>query len=77
MIRTYLTKDLSLASLCYAKGAGFAGIERDGAICWFVFSNKELCEKLEVQFFSKSVEVNAKEYAEAIRTLKNLIFSMN
>mgnify|MGYP001606342693 CR=1 len=73
----FLTKDLSLASLCYAKGALFAGIDRDDRTCWFIFENKQLCETLQQQFFAKSIDVNAKEYSDALRTLKNLIFSVD
>lgn len=71
----FLTKDLQLAGLLYAKGAGFIGVNRSGRLCWFVFENHDVCEKLQQQFFSKSVEVNAKEYADALRTLKDLVFA--
>ena len=71
----FLTKDLQLAGLLYAKSAGFIGVNRNGRLCWFVFENHPLCEKLQQQFFAKSVEVNAKDYADAIRTLKDLVFA--
>lgn len=71
----FLTKDLQLAGLLYAKGAGFIGVNRNGRLCWFVFENHQLCEKLQQQFFAKSVDVNAKDYADAIRTLKDLVFA--
>ena len=71
----FLTKDLSLAGMLYAKGVPFIGVNRNGRVCWFVFENHQLCENLQQQYFSKSVEVNAKEYAEALRTLKDLVFA--
>lgn len=71
----FLTKDLSLAGMLYAKGVTFVGVNRGGRLCWFVFENHQLCEKLQQQFFAKSVEVNAKEYADALRTLKDLVFA--
>ena len=71
----FLTKAFQLAGLSYAKGAGFIGVNRNGRLCWFVFENHQLCEKLQQQFFAKSVEVNAKDYADAIRTLKDLVFA--
>jgi len=76
MKENFSTKDLSLASLLYAKNIPFVGIDRDGRTCWFLFENKELCETLQQQFFAKSVEVNAKDYADALRTLKNLVFAV-
>lgn len=71
----FLTKDLQLAGLLYAKGVGFVGVNRNGKLCWFVFENHQQCEKLQQQYFAKSVDVNAKEYADAIRTLKDLVFA--
>lgn len=71
----FLTKDLQLAALLYAKGAGFTGVNRSGRLCWFVFENHDICEKLQQKFFAKTVEVNAKDYADALRTLKDLVFA--
>lgn len=71
----FSTKDLSLASLCYAMNVPLHGIEKDGNICWFNFENPEMCRGLQQQFFSKSINVNAKDYADAMRTLKNLLFT--
>lgn len=75
MNNQFITKDLSLAGLLYAKGVSFVGVNRNGKLCWFVFGNHELCVKFQQEFFSKSVEVNAKEYADALRTLKDLVFA--
>ena len=71
----FLTKDLSLAGMLYAKDVPFVGVNRTGRLCHFVFENPQVCEKLQQQFFAKSVEVNAKEYADALRTLKDLVFA--
>jgi hypothetical protein len=75
MNNQFITKDLNLAGLLYAKGVPFIGVNRNGKLCWFVFENHEQCERFQQQFFSKSLEVNAKEYADAIRTLKDLVFA--
>lgn len=75
MNSSFLTKDLYLAGLLYAKGMKLQKIDRMGRLCWFVFENKTLCEDLQQKFFAKSVEVNAKEYADSIRTLKDLVFA--
>ncbi|HKZ39722.1 MAG TPA: DUF5659 domain-containing protein [Candidatus Hodarchaeales archaeon] len=73
----FFSKDLSLSALLYAKGVRLERVNREYKICWFVFSDRHLCESLQQQFFSKTVDVNAKEYADAIRTLKHLIFTDN
>lgn len=73
----FLTKDLSLGALLYAAGVELVRVDRQGKLCWFVFSNRETCEKLQRQFFAKSAQVNAKEYADAIRTLKDLVFAQD
>ena len=75
MKNPFITRDLYAAGFLYAKGAGFEKIERNGKVCWFVFGNKELCEQLQLQFFAKTGDVVAKDYADALRTLKDLVFS--
>ena len=70
----YSTKDLYLAGFLYAKGIEFGGVKRQGSLCWFIFADKPTCESLQLQFFAKSIEVNAKNYSDALRTLKNLLF---
>lgn len=72
----FLTKDLHLAALLYAKAVPFVTVNRSGKLCWFVFEDKNLCLQLQQEFFAKSVDVNAKEYADALRTLKDLVFSV-
>ncbi len=71
----FLTKDLSLAGMLYAKEVPFIGVNRQGKLCWFVFENHQNCEKLQQQFFSGTVEVSARKYADALRTLKDLVFA--
>lgn len=70
----YLTKDLHLGAMLYSKGIPFVGVNRQGKLCWFVFEKPGQCEELERGYYSKSVEVVAKEYADALRTLKDLVF---
>lgn len=75
MTEIFSTRDLYLAGLIYSKGVGFQGVRREGKVCWFLFENKNLCEELQQQFFARTVETNAKNYAEALRTLKDLVFA--
>ena len=75
MNNEFTTKDLYLAGFLYAKGAKFRGVKREGRICWFIFDDESYCKTLQSQFFSTTAEVNAREYADALRTLKDLIFA--
>lgn len=72
---TLVTKDLYLSALLYAKGVKLQGVNRQGRVCWFVFEDKEFSEQLRQKFITKTVEVNAKDYADALRTLKDLVFA--
>ena len=75
MNNEFTTKDLYLAGFLYAKGAKFKGVNREGRICWFIFDDESYCKSCSNQFFSKTADVNARTYADALRTLKDVIFS--
>jgi len=71
----YKTKDLpESAALIYRKQE-LLRIDRQGKVCWFVFENKDECEKLSREFFFGEFSVNAREYYEIIIRLKHRIFS--
>lgn len=72
---TFVTKDLYLGALLYAKGAKLQKINRQGRVCWFVFDNKPLCESYRQEFITKTIDVNAMSYIEALRTLKDFVFA--
>lgn len=71
----FATKDLYEASFLYAKGQRLIRLEKDGSTAWFIFEDQKSCENLSQSFWGKEASVNAKEYAEAIRSLKDRIFS--
>jgi len=73
----YLTKDLYEAALLYSLDKKFLGLKQEGSFYWFQFEDKEECKLVADDFWSKKVQVNAKVYAEAIRTLKDRIFARN
>ncbi len=75
MKEEFQTKDLYCASYIYAKSAPFVRVEREGKQCHFVFGNKSLCEQLQLEYFSRKGEVIGKQFADAIRTLKDLLFA--
>lgn len=70
----FRTTDLYEASYLYAVGAEFLRLEGEGQK-WFVFSKKEECEELAKSFWGRKGVVNAKEFVDAIRTLKDLLFA--
>lgn len=71
---SFVTKDLYLSALLYAKGLKLQKVNRQGRVCWFVFEDKEFSEQLRQKFITKEIDVNAKEFTEALRTLKDLVF---
>lgn len=75
MTNEFVTRDLYFGAFLYAKGAKFKGINREGRTCWFIFADEAGCKTLQSQFFSKTAEVNAKEFVDAIQTFKDLIFA--
>lgn len=75
-IETYKTKDLAEASMLVVKKQKMTSIERDGRICWFIFINKEDCEKLANEYYYGDLQVNPREFHEAMSRLKGRIFSM-
>lgn len=69
------SKDLYFASYLLASGQKLLRVDRDGRQCWFVFGDKRACLDLQLKFTTKNAQIDAKEYANALRTLKDLIFT--
>lgn len=70
------SRSLDESGFLLARGKVLESVEREGLICWFVFQDKESCEKLVRQYrFGTSDNVNAREFFEAVQKLKSLIFS--
>ena len=72
---SFVTKDLYLSALLYAKGLKLQKVERQGRVCWFVFEDKNQSDQLRQKFINKEIDVNAKEYTDALQTLKDLVFA--
>ena len=71
----YLTKDLYEAACLYAKKQKLIGLEPEGNHYLFVFQENSRCQKIADSFWSGDCLVKAKAMADAIRTLKALVFS--
>ena len=75
MEEKYKTKDLAEAAALIVKKQVLMEIEREGKTCWFVFTNKKVCEEITNQFFFGELVANVREYYEVLNRLKNRIFS--
>ena len=71
----YRTKDLYLASLIYASNERLVKMESGGKHYIFVFQDSERCEAIASSYWQNVCLINAKAFTDAIRTLKDLIFS--
>jgi hypothetical protein len=74
-MESYRTKDLSEAAFLYASGSKLIKLDNENGRIWFIFDDKNHCEKLTASFWCKEAVVNAKEFADAFRTLKDIIFN--
>ncbi len=73
---TWRTKDLYVASYLYSQGKELFKIERDGRTCWFLFSDGTKCEELQSLYWSNKGQTVPKLYADAVRSLKDMIFAI-
>ena len=71
----YKVKDLYEASLLYCKKLPLIRLEWVQEKCFFVFKDKRECESLSSKFWDGNLEVNAREYADSIRKLKDRVFA--
>lgn len=72
---TYHTKDLYDASLLYTTNKKLIRADNVNGKIWFSFADKSSCEAAVEAFLRKELIVNAKEFVEAIKTLKGLVFN--
>jgi hypothetical protein len=76
MDNVYRTRDLSLASYLYASKKKLIGLEEDsGRKFLFVFEDTASCQKLVDSFWRREAVVNVKDFSDAMRSLKDLIYS--
>lgn len=78
IIDDYSTKDFIEAAFLYALNKKLIKTNNtDSKTIWFSFSNKPDCEKAISSYYRKEAMVNAKEFADAIRTIKDIIFNQH
>jgi len=70
----YKTRDLFEAAFLYGSHHDLIRVDQDeGERCWFVFDAE--CKSIALTYWQGRATVNAKDYSDAIRTLKDIIFS--
>ena len=68
-------KDLYAAAFLYTSKVRLTGTQRDSAgRVWFLFDGIEAPENHLHNFYAKKARVNAKAYADSLRSLKDLLF---
>ena len=70
----YRTKDLYEASAIYSSEKKLLRLEKEERFYWFIFEGSE-CVKLADKYWTGEMNINAKAYADAIRSLKDRIFA--
>lgn len=72
----YETKDLYEASFLYAHRQRFIGLKKARKYYWFIFEDGSTCKQLSTAYWAGDIEINAKAYSDAIRTLKDRLFAI-
>ena len=75
MQKQYKTKDFYEASCLIAKKVKLISLEKDTSFYWFCFENWDASRKISDLFWRNELNVSAKDYADAIRTLKDRLFA--
>ena len=72
---TYHTKDIWEASLLYTTNKKLIHADNVNGRIWFSFADRNSCEEAIDAYLRKELSVNAKEFVEAIKTLKGLVLN--
>lgn len=71
----YRTKDIYEAASLISSNAKFLRLEPQNNFYWFIFEDLDTCRKTSELYWSNNLIVNAKHLTDAIRSLKDQIFS--
>lgn len=71
----HFVKDLYQAAYIYSVKKPLVRLEKEQGYFWFVFEDKSQCEKLANEYWSGKAVGNIKDYADAIKTLKERLFA--
>jgi len=71
-----ITQDLYESALLYASGQKLIQLKNNSGRFSFIFEDGQACQGLIDAYWRKDAMVNAKEFADAVRSLKDRIFSL-
>lgn len=74
-METYKTKDIYEASALIAMKMRIVCLEKEGSVFWFVFDLADECTQIANDYWNGGLEICAKDYSDAIRSLKDRIFA--
>lgn len=75
MQNQYKTKDFYESACLIAKKQKLLSLEKGDGFYWFVFEGRDTCLNTSNLFWRNELQVLAKDYADAIRTLKDRLFA--
>lgn len=75
MQKQYKTKDIYEAAALLAKKARLASLEKTDSFYWFVFDDWDAGRTLSDSYWRNELVVLARDYSDAVRTLKDRIFA--
>ena len=75
MENIYRTKDLYESSYLYACHKKLLQLDRENGRCWFIFQDKQSCQSLIDSYWRREAKIDAKEFIDALRSLKDRIFN--
>ena len=76
MENQYQTRDLYEGAYLYASGQKLIRLRNDSGRFWFLFEDKHACQMLIDSYWHKDGLIDAKTFADAIRSLKDRIFQL-
>ena len=72
---TFQTRDLWLAAALMASGRRLAGLVWHEGRAYFAFEDPVACQASADGYWSRNLQVQAKDFADALRTLKDRLHS--
>ena len=72
---TYQTKDFWLAAALLCCGLTLLRLEWHGGRAFFVFAEADVCRKASEAYWCRELTVAAKDFTDALRTLKDRLHS--
>ncbi|MCX6793438.1 MAG: DUF5659 domain-containing protein [Candidatus Falkowbacteria bacterium] len=69
----YQTKDSEIATILYSMKQVLDTTFWENGSCFFVFANKDKCEKIISDYLNDKITIGAKSLMESVRTIKSIV----